>query len=62
VYESRLSGAEAAPMQLGAATLRRVVQDTVARPRFACRSGRQPRRNSISTSTMATVRRLICKG
>ena len=30
VYESRLSGAEAAPMQLGAATLRRVVQDTVA--------------------------------
>jgi Protein of unknown function (DUF3999) len=30
VYESRLSGAEAAPMQLGAATLRRVVQDSVA--------------------------------
>jgi Protein of unknown function (DUF3999) len=30
VYESRLSGAEAAPMQLGAATLRRVVSDTVA--------------------------------
>jgi len=30
VYESRLSGAEAAPMQLGTATLRRVVQNSVA--------------------------------
>ena len=61
VSESRFSGADAEPAQLGRGRLVRASSATASRPaRCAFPSRRPPRRRSIWSSTTATIRRSIC--